>query len=102
MFIVNGFKAILIQNNRTTTDDDYYDDQNKQRVGIKVCPYNVDQAVKFGVYTVPEATGYFITKARTDIQEGDEIEIHGHTYSILKVQDEWIWNKVANIILAVK
>jgi hypothetical protein len=28
--------------------------------------------------------------------------IHGHTYSILKVQDEWIWNKVANIILAVK
>lgn len=102
MFNVNGFKATLIQNNRTTTSDDYYDDQNKKEVEIKVCPYNVDQTVKFGEYTVPEATGYFITKAKTDVKEGDELVIHGHTYSILKVQDDWLWNKVANIILAVK
>ena len=102
MFNVNGFKATLIQNNRTTTEDDYYDDQNKKEVEIKVCPYNVDQTVKFGIYTVPEATGYFIVKANTEVKEGDELIIKGHTYSILKVQDDWIWNKVANIILAVK
>lgn len=102
MFNVNGFQAILVQNNRTTTQNDYYDDQNKNQVNIKVCPYNVDQTVRFGNNTVPEATGYFITKAKVDVEEGDELIISGHTYSILKVQDDWIWNKVANIILAVK
>lgn len=102
MFNVNGFNATLVQNNRTTSNDDYYDDQNKQEISIKVCPYNVDQAIRFGEYTTPEATGYFITKAGVDIQEGDELIINEHTYSIVKVQDDWIWNKVANIILAVK
>jgi hypothetical protein len=102
MFNVNGFKATLVQNNRTTNDLDYYDDQNKKEIEIKVCPYNVDQTIKFGEYTTPEATGYFITKANVEVQEGDELIINGHTYSILKVQDDWIWNKVANIILAVK
>lgn len=102
MFNVNGFQATLVQNNRTTTQNDYYDDQNKNEINIKVCPYNVDQAVRFGEYTVPEATGYFIAKAGVDIEEGDELIIAGHTYSILKVQDDWIWNKVANLILAVK
>lgn len=102
MFNVNGFKAKLIQNNRTTTSDDYYDDQNKKEIEIKVCPYNVDQAIHFGEYTTPEATGYFIIKAGVDVQEGDELVLQGRTYSILKVQDEWLWNKVANIILAVK
>lgn len=102
MFNVNGFKAILVQNNRTTTSDDYYDDQDKKEVEIKVCPYNVDQSIKFGEYSVPEATGYFIVKADTPVKEGDELIINGHTYSILDIQDNWIWNKVANIILAVK
>ena len=102
MFNVNGFKATLVQNNRTTLEDDYYDDQNKKEVEIKVCPYNVDQSIRFGEYTVPEATGYFIVKANVDVKEGDELIINGHTYSILDIQDNWIWNKVANIILAVK
>ena len=102
MFNVNGFKATLIQNNRTTTDDDYYDDQNKKEVEIKVCPYNVDSKIRFGEYTTAEATGYFITKAGTDVEIGDELVIQGHKYSILDVKDDWIWNKVANIILAVK
>ena len=102
MFNVNGFRAILVKNNRTTSEDDYYDDQNKKEVRIKVCPYNVDQTVRFGEYTTPEATGYFICKAGVDVREGDELIIANHTYSILKVQDDWIWNKVANIILAVK
>jgi hypothetical protein len=102
MFNVNGFKATLVQNNRTTTSDDYYDDQDKKEVEIKVCPYNVDQSIRFGEYSVPEATGYFIVRAGIDVKEGDELIINGHTYSILDIQDNWIWNKVANIILAVK
>ena len=100
MFNVNGLPAVLIQNNRNTNS--YYDDQDKQQVNIKVCPYNVDMAVKFGIYTVPEATGYFIVKGNTPVKEGDQLIIDGRTFSIIKVQDDWIWNKVANIILAVK
>lgn len=101
MFNVNGFKATLVQNNRND-EDSYYDDQDKQEVEIKVCPYNVDQAVRFGIYTEPEATGYFIVKANTPVKEGDQLIIGDKTFSILKVQDDWVWNKVANIILAVK
>lgn len=100
MFNVNGMRATLIQNNRNTSS--YYDDQDKQTINIKVCPYNVDQAVKFGIYTIPEATGYFIVKKNTPVREGDQLQIGDRTFSIIKVQDEWIWNKVANIILAVK
>lgn len=100
MFNVNGFQATLIQNNRG--ESQYYDDQDKIEVQIKVCPYNVDMTVNFGTYTVPEATGYFIVKANTDVREGDQLVIDGRTFSILKVQDDWIWNKIANIILAVK
>jgi hypothetical protein len=100
MFNVNGMKATLIQNNRNTSS--YYDDQDKQEVNIKVCPYNVDQALRFGIYTTPEATGYFIVKKDTPVREGDQLRIGDRTFSIIKVQDDWIWNKVANIILAVK
>lgn len=100
MFNVNGMKAVLVQNNRS--ESEVYDDQDKQEVNIKVCPYNVDQTVRFGIYTVPEATGYFIVKANTPVKEGDQLIIGGKTFSIIKVQDDWIWNKVANIILAVK
>ena len=100
MFNVNGMKATLIQNNRNTSS--YYDDQDKQEVNIKVCPYNVDQAVRFGIYTTPEETGYFIVKKNTPVREGDQLRIGDRTFSIIKVQDDWIWNKVANIILAVK
>lgn len=102
MFNVNGFEATLIQNNRNTGEDVYYDDQDKREIKIKVCPYNVDAKIRFGEYTTSEATGYFITKAKTDVKIGDELIIEGHLYSILDVKDEWIWNKVANIILAVK
>ena len=101
MFNVNGMSATLIQNNRND-EDLYYDDQDKQEVEIVVCPFNVDQSVRFGEYTVPEATGYFIVKNNVLVREGDQLVFNGRTYSILKVQDNWIWNKVANIILAVK
>ena len=100
MFNTNGMNATLIQNNRNTSS--IYDDQDKTEVQIKICPYNVDQAIQFGVYTIPEATGYFIVKAGTDVKEGDEIFYLGRMYSVLKVQDNWIWNKIANIGLMVK
>ena len=102
MFNVNGMKAVLIQNNRTTTDEDYYDDQNKNEVDIVVCPYNADVSVKFGADTVAEARGYFIVKANTPVKEGDQLIISGETFSIIGKKDNWIWNKLANIILAVK
>ena len=100
MFNVNGMKAILVQNNRNTSE--YYDDQDKQQKPIKVCPYNSDMAVRFGMYTVPEAKGYFIVKSKTPIMEGDQILFEGRTFSVIEVKDEWIWNKLANIIVAVK
>ena len=100
MFNVNGFKAILIQNNRG--ESDYYDDQDKREVKIKLCPYNADMSVKFGINTIPEAKGYFIVKSKTPIKEGDQIIFEGRTLTIIEVRDEWIWNKLANIIIAVK
>ncbi len=100
MFNVNGFKAILVQNNRGTSE--YYDDQDKRQVKIKLCPYNADMAVRFGIDAVPEATGYFIVKSKTPIREGDQIIFEGRTLSVIDVKDEWIWNKLANIIIAVK
>lgn len=101
MFNVNGMKAILVQNNRSN-EDAYYDDQDKKQIPIKVCPYNTDMAVRFGIYTVPEAKGYFIVKAKTPVMEGDQIIFEGRTFSVIEVKDEWIWNKLANIIVAVK
>lgn len=100
MFNVNGFKAILIQNNRG--ESDYYDDQDKREVKIKLCPYNADMSVKFGINTIPEAKGYFIVKSKTPIKEGDQIIFEGRTLSVIEARDEWIWNKLANIIIAVK
>lgn len=100
MFNVNGLKATLIQNNRN--ESGFYDDQDKQEVDIKVCPYNVDEIVKFGIDTIPEATGYFIVKAKTPVKKGDQIVFNGETFSVLEIRDNWLWNKIANIIIAVK
>lgn len=100
MFNMNGMPATLIKNNRGTSQ--YYDDQDKQTQKIKLCPFNADQTVKFGMYTVPEATGYFILRNCVDVREGDQIRFNGRTYSILHVKDNWIWNKLANYTVAVK
>ena len=100
MFNVNGISAVLIQNNRN--DSSYYDDQDKQEVNIVVCPYNADISVKFGTDTIAQAKGYFIVKGDTPVKEGDQLIVGGKTFSIIDVQDNWIWNKIANITLAVK
>lgn len=102
MYNVNGMVATLVQFNRTNDDENIYDDQDTKELDIVVCPYNVDQAVRFGIYTVPEATGYFIIKSKVDVREGDQLIFNDEKYTILKVQDNWIWNKIANISIAVK
>lgn len=101
MFLVNGIKATLIQYNRNSSNS-IYDDQDQQEKPIKLCPYDISDGIKFGLYTVPEATGYFQVPRNTDVLEGDQIVFNNETYTILKVQDNWIFNRVENKILAVK
>lgn len=101
MFLVNGIKATLIQYNRGN-DDSIYDDQNKVEKPIKMCPYDISNGIKFGIYTVPEATGYYQVSRKVDVKEGDQIVFRGETYTVLKVQDNWLFNRVENKILAVK
>lgn len=100
MFNVNPINATLIQHNRN--ESSVYDDQDMIQVPIKICPYNVDQAIRYGTYTIPEATGYFICKSKVDVREGDQILLRGRKFTILEVKDNWLWNKVANIGLFVK
>lgn len=101
MFIVNGINAQLIQFNRNNKNS-VYDDQDQQTVSIKVCPYDMSDAIKFGLYTIPEAKGYFQVKRNVDVEEGDQIVFNGKTYTVLNVQDNWLFNRVENKILAVK
>lgn len=101
MFLVNGMKATLIQYNRNNSNS-IYDDEDQTTKTIKICPYNVDNAIRFETYTVPEATGYFITKRQYDVAEGDQLEFLGKTYTILKVMDGWQFNRIENYVLAVK
>ena len=100
MFLTNGLNAILVQRNRGT--DSFYDDEDTRQKKIKVCPYNHDQVVRFGIDTTDVGKGYFIVKADTPVREGDQLIFRGKEYSILEVHDCWLWNKVANIILVVK
>lgn len=101
MYNVNGMSAKLIQYNRNDSES-IYDDQDKKEIDIVVCPYNVDMAERVGIYTTPEATGYFIIKNNVDVREGDQLVFKNDTFTILEVKDNWIWNKLANISIAVK
>ena len=100
MFLTNGMKAQLIKYNRDNTG--VYDDEYTSTEDIVICPYNQDIRVAFGVYTIPEAEGYFIVKRATDVKEGDQIVFNGNTLTVLKVKDNWIWNRIENYTVAVK
>ena len=101
MYLFNPKKAQLIRKNRNT--DYVYDDEDvKESISLDVIPYNVDQAIRYGIYTVPEATGYFIIRHNADIREGDMITFNNRQYSVLKVQDNWVFNKIESIEVAVK
>jgi hypothetical protein len=100
MFLTNGMKATLIKHNRKQTG--VWDDEYIEKKPIILCPYNQDIRVAFGVYTIPEAEGYYIVKNTTDIKEGDQITFNGQTFTVLRVKDNWIWNKIVNYTVAVK
>ena len=107
MFITNGLPATLIKYNRPSDIEGVahtgvWDDEYTEEESIVLCPYNQDVSVAFGVDTVPEAEGYFIVKNTTDIKEGDQINFRDETYTVIKVKDNWIWNKIANYTVAVK
>lgn len=101
MYLFNPKKAQLIRKNRNT--DYVYDDEDyEETISLDVIPYNVDQAIRYGIYTVPEATGYFIIRHNADIREGDMITFNSRQYSVLKVIDNWVFNKIESIEVAVK
>ena len=60
MFLTNGMKATLIKHNRKQTG--VWDDEYTETTNITLCPYNQDIRVAFGVYTIPEAEGFYIVK----------------------------------------
>ena len=104
MFITNGIPATLIKYNRQHEGEEHtgvWDDEYKEEESIVVCPYNADITVAFGTYTIPEAEGFFVLKNCVDVKEGDQIVMGGKTMTILKVKDNWIWNKIANYTVAV-
>ena len=101
MFLVNGFKAKLIQYNRNGRSL-AYDDEDKQEIDIKVIPYNFDDEVSFGTYTEPNAVGYFMLRRNLDVKEGDEIVFNNRTYSIVRIADKWIYNRIEYKVAHVK
>ena len=101
MFLVNGFAAKLVQHNRNGKSL-AYDDEDIQKIDIKLIPYNVDDTVNFGTYTVPEATGSFMVRRNVDIKEGDQIEYNNRVYTILKVAEKWIYNRIEYKVAWVK
>ena len=101
MYLFNPKKAQWIAKNRNT--DFVYDDEDiEEAVTIDVIPYNVDQAIRYGIYTVPEATGYFIVRSKVSIKEGDQIIFNNRQYSVLEVIDNWVFNKIESIEVIVK
>lgn len=112
MILVNGQKAILRQFNRTPKDA-YFDDKNYTEKIIKVVPYDVDDNIRFGIYTIPEAKGYFMVNRKVDIRVGDQLIFLGkfentksdmtrRTYTVLEIKDDWIYNRVENYVVVVK
>lgn len=103
MFITNGMSATLIKHNRgNEVNTGVWDDEYTSSEEIVLCPYNQDIRVAFGVYSVPEAEGYYIVKNTTDIKEGDQITFNEKTYTVIRVKDNWLWNKIENYTVAVK
>lgn len=101
MFLVNGIRATLRQFNREENDN-VYDDVNYKDIKIKCCPYDCESSIKFGIYTNPEAVGYYQVPRWVDVRVGDQLIFNNQNHTILKVEDSWIYNRVENKILVVK
>ena len=113
MILVNSQLATLRQFNRTDNDNQYFDDQNYKDVTIKCVPYDVDDLIRFGIYTIPEAKGYFMVNRNVDVRKGDQItfigkflnkniELAGKKLTIIEVKDAWLYNRLENQIIIVK
>lgn len=101
MFLVRGMKAKLVKHNRNGRSL-AYDDEDKEIVNIEVIPYNVDDEVSFGTYTEPNAVGEFIIRRHVDVKEGDEIIWNNRTYSIIRLADKWLYNRIEYKVAHVK
>ena len=105
MILMNTQKATLIKRNRLNSG--IFDDEDMQISTIKVVPYTVDIAVRFGAYTIPEATGYFQVGRSVDIQFvgkflNTDLDLTKRTLSVIKVEDAWLFNRVEYKWVAVK
>lgn len=109
MFLVNGMNATLRQFNREENES-YFDDQNFKEIKIKVCPYNADGTIQFDPVTTKEAKGYYQLPNWVDVQVGDQILFKGkfgtiknaQFQTVLEVKDNYLFNHIENIIVAVK
>lgn len=101
MFLVNGFKAKLIKFNRNGKSL-AYDDEDKIEENIKIIPYNADDSISFGTYTVPEATGSLMIRRQVDVKEGDQIKIGDKTFTVIKWADKWIYNRIEYKVVWIK
>lgn len=112
MILVNSQLATLRQFNRTD-DNQYFDDQNYKDISIKVVPYDVDDLIRFGIYTIPEAKGFFMVNRNVDVRKGDQIIFKGKflnkyidlvdkKLTVIEVKDNWIFNRLENQIVIVK
>lgn len=101
MFLMNGFKAKLIKFNRNGKSL-AYDDEDKIEENIKVIPYNADDSISFGTYTVPEATGSLMIRRNVDVKEGDQIKIGDKTFTVIKWADKWIYNRIEYKVVWIK
>lgn len=101
MFLMNGFKAKLIKFNRNGKSL-AYDDEDKIEENIKVIPYNADDSISFGTYTVPEATGSLMVRRNVDVKEGDQIKIGDKTFTVIKWADKWIYNRIEYKVVWIK
>lgn len=101
MFLVNGHKAKLIQYNRNGSSL-AYDDEDKQEIDIKIIPYNADDDISFGTYTEPNASGSFMVRRDVDVKEGDQIKYNNKIYTIQRIADKWIYNRIEYKVVHVK
>ena len=89
MYITNGLNATLVKYNRGLEENTgVWDDEYTKEESIVLCPYNQDVSVGFGIYSVPEAKGYFIVKNDVDVKEGDQVIFNNETYTIIDVKDK--------------
>lgn len=106
MFLINGFKATLRQFNRDENNE-IYDDSQFRDIPIKVCPYNADELIRFGIYTTSEAKGYYQVPRWVDVRQGDQILIHGryadnNFYTVQEVYHGWLFNRMENKFISVR